>query len=444
MTLRTYHARPNNMACHDLCTTKKPPPGVKRLLGLNLSFCIQSKTPNPENIEKTVNRLFRDIRIKDFVKNLKTDNDREHIPRLYIKNMDFDPPKANDKIEKSLTAFAEGLRKEANSKKQRPAYNLTKQQQNLMKTLQKNDEFIITPADKNLGPCILEREIYVKKALDEHLLDKKTYRKLTQEEANHFISSASNRIKIITNRSTKMRPAEKKYIFRSIALATRFAQFYLTIKVHKDPVKTRPVVSTCGSQLAGASIWVNYHLHAAVKFIKTYLSDSINLLKMLPKSPIPIGTKLFTTDAVSMYTNLDTDHAMIVIRRFLLRHMDKLPPNFPINELMDILEIIMRHNIFMFGDTYWQQLIGSAMGTPCACDYSELYYGEHENTVLLPKYAEGPNPNLKFAKRLIDDLFGIYGIPPEIIHSKNLRMTYHSVALGGKRASSQKQYTFSM
>ena len=46
----------------------------------------------------------------------------------------------------------------------------------LLKTLQNNDDFIIVASDKNLGPCIIEREMYIERFLEEHLSDITTYR----------------------------------------------------------------------------------------------------------------------------------------------------------------------------------------------------------------------------------------------------------------------------
>lgn len=62
----------------------------------------------------------------------------------------------------------------------------------------------------------------------------------------------------------------------------------------------------------------------------------------------------------------------------------------------------MRHNIFEFGDTYWFQRTGCAMGTPPACSYATLYFSDHESKAITMF------PELIFQKRFIDDLFGIW------------------------------------
>ncbi|KOR28926.1 hypothetical protein TI04_09870, partial [Achromatium sp. WMS2] len=50
--------------------------------------------------------------------------------------------------------------------------------------LQKNTNIIVLPSDKNLGPCIMEREKYFHMILNDHLLNNSCYKKLTNTEAH--------------------------------------------------------------------------------------------------------------------------------------------------------------------------------------------------------------------------------------------------------------------
>ena len=49
--------------------------------------------------------------------------------------------------------------------------------------LRHTSDFVVLKTDKNLGPAILERDIYIQKALAEHLSETTTYRRLTELES---------------------------------------------------------------------------------------------------------------------------------------------------------------------------------------------------------------------------------------------------------------------
>jgi hypothetical protein len=67
-----------------------------------------------------------------------------------------------------------------------------------------------------------------------------------------------------------------------------------------------------------------------------------------------------------MYTNIDTNHALEVLRFFLveLEREGKLPPDFNIKMIMQAATLRMKWNIFEYGDIFFKQLLGTAMGTP--------------------------------------------------------------------------------
>jgi hypothetical protein len=181
-----------------------------------------------------------------------------------------------------------------------------------------------------------------------------------------------------------------------------FPRLYLLFKIHKSPLKTHPIVSVSGSTFHALGRWVDCLLQPLMKMLPPLIPSSWDLktsLAALP--PLPRTARLFTCNAVGMYTNINTGHALKVIATFLESH--PLACGLPANALIAALELVMRHNIFQFGDTYWHQLCGTAMGTPPTVIYATLYYAIHE--LSMPASFK---LCLALYKRYIDDGIGIW------------------------------------
>ena len=274
-------------------------------------------------------------------------------------------------------------------------------------------DIIVFKTDKNLGPAVVERSVYIRRALDDHLLDTNTYRYLSEQQAVRRTSTVR---KIIENFARDNFPAkgwEQKFLLRSLTAVTDpFAYFYITAKVHKTPWKTRPIVSVSGSLLHGLGQWVDKQLQKLVYNLPFALTGSDQLHQQLSEyDDLPPDARIFTMDAVSMYTNIETPHAMKVISDLLGTPMGlEVCKKLFINHAATLkgLKIIMAHNVFRFGDTHWVQLAGTAMGTPPAPAYATLYFYCHE-TKFVPKYTD----NLLFYRRFIDDGIGIWAPDPD-------------------------------
>jgi hypothetical protein len=93
---------------------------------------------------------------------------------------------------------------------------------------------------------------------------------------------------------------------------TPFVYFYITAKVHKTTWKTRPVVSIAGSITHGLGCWLGQQLQPICKKLPSYLKSSLKL-KTKQLESITLDTSrihFFTADTTSMYTNINTDHAL--------------------------------------------------------------------------------------------------------------------------------------
>jgi hypothetical protein len=174
------------------------------------------------------------------------------------------------------------------------------------------------------------------------------------------------------------------------------------MKVHKTPLKTRPIVSCSGSLLFALGIWIDDKLQPVARRQRSYFKSSYVLKQELIALHLPPNARLFTSDAVSMYTSIPTAQALREIAQYLRRNR-ALFPEVPIAALVDALTIVMRNNVVQFGDTHWLQLSGAAMGTPPAPPYATLFYAIFEETIL-----EEFGTNLFYYRRFIADILGIW------------------------------------
>ncbi|KAL7523810.1 hypothetical protein ACHAWF_000677 [Thalassiosira exigua] len=102
----------------------------------------------------------------------------------------------------------------------------------------------------------------------------------------------------------------------------------MTLKVHKIPYKMRPIVCCAGAFINCLSKWIDYWLQKLKLFVPTYIKDSTLLFDCLENiSELSLNAKLFTSYAVLTYTNIGTNHAIKVIRKWLdkLGRHAKLP-----------------------------------------------------------------------------------------------------------------------
>jgi hypothetical protein len=165
-------------AFHNLCTIKNPPPKIHQLLSLSLKFNLEHALPKPK-LDTYMERWRRDIRIKFHI-NANTNrvvtyqNGKVHTlkstgydPKLYIKSQDYKPDEASHQIKNAINAFEQSLLTlvRSNNATVTRKHNLPASSRLLLKQLKSNNDFIILATDKNLGPAILERQVYIQHCL---------------------------------------------------------------------------------------------------------------------------------------------------------------------------------------------------------------------------------------------------------------------------------------
>ena len=414
LSIFDYYDRPHNIAFHDLTTRLKPRPNIRSLLGLGLKFI-----PTPFRTTTFNHLLKEDSGLPHLERSLQLrcfflavgypPTDVEFNPRLHVPS-DWEIPDGffPKPLKKRLFNFRVRLRQLF--KQRRTIPNLSLPQRNALEYLRTQQEFLVVNCDKNLGPALIERDEYIKLAIKDHLSDESTYQRLSPEETTRHITLNRTRLNNwLKDHEEELNKQEFHYIdYHSSRVQDPLPYFYLLMKVHKGPpLQSRPIVSFSGSLYHSLGVWIDTQLQAVAKSFTSYLDSSFELVDILKKLKLPANCRLFTADAKSMYTNIDTSTAINAIHDYIINNYNKFP-TIPITPLVEALDMLMNNNIFVFGDTFWKQKNGTAMGAPPAPTYANASFATFEDT-FLPDFLTF----LLLYKRYINDIFGIWICDPD-------------------------------
>ena len=364
-------------------------------------------------------RLREDIRrINYFRANPRTDDGTdEYNPKLYIKS-DWKFDAAQKAIENAMDSFEHAYKHNRRRYKKRIAPNLTPLQFRAMRALNNHDTIAVIEADKNLGTCVIDRAPgYIQPGISEHLGNERNYKQISSETAVRLQHQLRYRLQLwlgtyMLHKDFSERLKENEVVYLKRALKEypdKIARFRMSMKVHKNPVKMRPIVTCIATVMNCWSKWLSYWLFKLTPLLPTYVRDTSHIVQELRAiRDLPPNAFVFTADAISMYNNIDTNHAIDVITTWLdeLSTHANFPTDFPMKAIKEAMAIIMSNNHFEFGDLNFLQLLGTAMGTSAAVMWATIYYAYHEVKCLLPKY--GRFLYKRRLRRFIDDQFGIW------------------------------------
>jgi hypothetical protein len=288
-----------------------------------------------------------------------------------------------------------------------------------------NDKTItIKPADKNLGMVLVDTSWYDAE-LRRMLRDTVTYRtfhpgrefivvhgrrtKLTRlvlqqqlyQQLKHIVKQHESTISI---QQPELAPAIIQFLTRKVTPDTCvIPTIYLLLKVHKPGgLRGRPIVPSTRWLTTSASVVVDHLLQDIFRKanIPWIVKDTKSLIVDLEAIVLPGCDSVFVTaDIASLYTNIDTEVGLRMVRDFLReqkvdQHLSSL--------IMELLEFVMRNSYLQFHDTVYRQIDGAAMGTACAPVYANIVVYMLERSVIAEFTSNG---TLHCYRRFLDDIW---------------------------------------
>ena len=76
------------------------------------------------------------------------------------------------------------------------------------------------------------------------------------------------------------------------------------LKIHKNPMGIRPIVSSCNSITENISEFVHIWLQPLMRDLPSFIKDTTEFIQLIENTPLPDKCILASTDVSSLYTNI--------------------------------------------------------------------------------------------------------------------------------------------
>ena len=257
---------------------------------------------------------------------------------------------------------------------------------------------MINKADKGSTIVVIDRDDYTKDAL-EHLADQSVYQQLASDTTGDIKKMISNKLDKLM-RSGMLDKEMQTYCEPPVTHRT--SRLYFLKKIHKNPMKIRPIVSSCNSVTENISEFVDHWLQPEVRKLTSYLKDTTAFINLLEGTRLPANCILASIDVSSLYTNIPHDEG----KQFAMEALANgtpTPRQPPPEVLGELIDLVLKNNIFEFDGKHYLQIQGTAMGTKMAPAYANIFMGKIED-----RLRSIGGDNILLWKRFIDDIFLVW------------------------------------
>ena len=376
------------------------------MLELGIKFCPYPSSINYFQCLKDMRGFNRRMRLKEFFVDME--GEESQIPP-WMKNekvSNFTPPKNR---ETNLDSYLDVTNKETlkllKTNSDEEWHNLTDLQRQALESMRKNKEIIIKSADKGGALTVMDTAKY-NEAIMSMLGDGKFYIEVEEDLNPVFERDVDKTV-------SEMQCLGFISIQEAEYLAPRNSKtpdFYGLPKVHKkfaDMPPFRPIVSGCDSCCERISNLVDYHIQPLTRLNESYVKDTTDFVKKIKDIECKENSILVSADVSALYTVIDHEEGIEACCEMLEKRSENEKRKMPTKYLRELLSLILKSNCFKFLDKFFHQVTGTAMGTPMAPGYANLYMGNIERE-LLRQYEEefGLRPTVWL--RFLDDIFFVW------------------------------------
>lgn len=203
---------------------------------------------------------------------------------------------------------------------------------------------------------VMERETYVDKMLD-FLHNSETYEIVSHYPTNKMICDLHDLS------SWKSKSYINIYTYNSLNCTNRvLSRAYGLSKIHKPNCSLRVIVSYVYSPLLVFSLFLHKLIYKSIPPTEIKIHNSFHLVSNYLSMTIDEHYELFSLNAVSLFTNVPVDLAILGITN----QWESIGNStaIPRDEFINPISFVLESTYFTFNNTIFKQTFGSLMGSP--------------------------------------------------------------------------------
>jgi hypothetical protein len=255
---------------------------------------------------------------------------------------------------------------------------------NILSNWLRDNKIIMKSADKNLGIVLMDLHRY-REEVYTLLNNGSTYLKVNPPALDP-LETKINILYHIT-KDLKCIMAKHKVEGHSVLLkavrslenmdhTTCFPTFHVMPKLHKTPMKFRPIVPSYACPTTFISKYLDRILQKCLQFYPWVCHGSYHALSVFENLCVNKDLVCMSADVESLYTSIDVPSGLIKLRGSLLG-ICKIPRT-ETDLIISLLDWVFNNNFFVFEGNLYRQKHGIAMGTSVAPTFANLVLAHSE------------------------------------------------------------------